>query len=88
LPYDVIEVIARILAEESLVDGNNGMPRTTLARLNRVSKAVHEVTLPALYETTDYFDEWDFDDSVWVENPQGWASTKYGLPLLELPVSD
>jgi hypothetical protein len=76
LPYDVIHIIAQCLAEESLLDGNDGTPRTTLARLNRVSKAVHEATLPVLYETTDYFGKWDFTDSVGLENPKGWAWTK------------
>jgi hypothetical protein len=58
LPYDVIEIVARCLAEETLVADNaylnDETPRTTLAHLNRVSKAVHEVTLAVLYETTDY----------------------------------
>jgi hypothetical protein len=59
LPYDVIEVVARCLAEEAL-EADNGYlddatPRTALARLNRASKAVHEVTLAVLYETTDYY---------------------------------
>jgi hypothetical protein len=72
----VIHVLAQCLAEESLVGDNYRLPRTTLARLNRVSKAVHEVTLPILYETTDYFDEENFDDSVRVENHEGWAWTK------------
>jgi hypothetical protein len=77
LPYDVIEVIARCLAEESLIVPNDGSPRTTLARLNRVSKAVHEVTLPVLYETTDYFYKEDFTESiVKLGNPKGWAWTK------------
>jgi hypothetical protein len=53
LPFDVFEVISQCLAEESLVDGNDGTARMALARLNRVSKEVHEVTLAALYETTD-----------------------------------
>lgn len=57
LPFDVIELIARRLVEECLTDDDYGVPRTTLARLNRVSKSYHEATLAALYETTDYFDE-------------------------------
>lgn len=79
LPYDVIGVIARCLAEESLIKEfryDDETPRTTLVRLNRVSKAVHEVTLPVLYETTDYFYNWQFTKSVRTENPKGWAWTK------------
>lgn len=54
--------------------------RATLARLNRVSKAVHQVTLAALYETTDYFQEEDFTKSVELEDPKGWKWTKWVLP--------
>lgn len=76
LPFDVIEVIAQCLAEESQVDSNDGTAQTALARLNRVSKAVHAVTLAALYETTDYFEKDDFTDSVGPQNSKGWAWTK------------
>jgi hypothetical protein len=75
LPFDIIEVIARCLAAEALEEKNMDA-RATLARLNRVSKAVHQVTLAALYETTDYFEKEDFAKSVKLENPKGWVWTK------------
>jgi hypothetical protein len=75
LPYDVIEVIARCLSKEALVPEYRGA-RAALARLNSVSKAVHEITLPALYETTEYFTEADFNQTVKLENPKGWKYTK------------
>jgi hypothetical protein len=80
LPFDVIEVIAQFLADEARVEGaaHSG---TALARLNRVSKAFHQVTLPALYETTDYYDEEDFSRSVKLEDPKGWKSTRYVFRL-------
>lgn len=77
LPFDVVEVIARILAEDALANDADGLLRATLARLNRVSKAVHEVTTAILYETTDYFNKEDFIKSVAFENPKGWEWTKY-----------
>jgi hypothetical protein len=75
LPFDVIEVIARCLAAEAFEERDLGA-RATLARLNRVSKAVHQVTLAALYETTDYFKKEDFTKSVKLDNPKGWVWTK------------
>jgi hypothetical protein len=80
----VIELIAQCLSEEALVPRSfprYGQARSTLARLNRVSKAVHEVTLAALYETTEYFDELAFSRSVKLEDPKGWKFTKYVIPL-------
>jgi hypothetical protein len=77
LPFDVVEVVARILAENALEDDPGGLLRATLARLNRVSKAVHEVTTAILYETTDYFNKEEFIKSVALQNPKGWEWTKY-----------
>jgi hypothetical protein len=78
LPYDVFEVIAEHLVK---VQGNFGWSfyfgRSTLARLNRISKALHEVTLPLLYAKTEYKTEAAFVKSVSRGTPKGWIHTRY-----------
>jgi hypothetical protein len=48
----------------------------TLGSLNRVSRAVHEVTLPMLYERTRIEYVETFLRAVGSGNSKGWAYTK------------
>ncbi|KAJ9091984.1 hypothetical protein QFC20_007495 [Naganishia adeliensis] len=75
LPYDILEVVSRILADD--VDYDWHSPLQALARLNRTSRAVHEVTLPILYRRTYLDTEEAFKGMVGRENPQGFKHTKY-----------
>lgn len=76
LPYDVIGLVARHLADMLHAEILLGRPRSTLAILNRTSKAVHEVTLPFLYERTEYGSAMDFATSVTRKLSDGWKHTR------------
>jgi hypothetical protein len=77
LPYELIALIARHLADEGGTDSNfDDFQLKTLGRLSRVSRAVHEVTLPMLYERTKIRDAHTFLRAVGGGNPKGWKWTK------------
>jgi hypothetical protein len=70
LPYDVFTIIADFLVGEPPLELYQ---LDTLANLNRVSKAIHELTLPYLYERVDYTDDLHIIAATWNGNPKGWA---------------
>ncbi|KAJ9093159.1 hypothetical protein QFC21_006475 [Naganishia friedmannii] len=89
---DIVSVIANILASER---DNNGarlsvVALRALASLNRVSRALHEVTLPYLYQTTEYTGISDVVRSLETGPPRGWLHIRYlfvqdtALALMEL----
>jgi hypothetical protein len=79
LPYELLGLIAQHLQNEIEVEGFRNLLHT-LANLNRVSRAVHEVTLPYLYHRTAYIHNRSFTCSVLTQSvPKGWKYTKYVL---------
>lgn len=77
LPYELIGLIAQYLQDQIVVEGFRSLLHT-LANLNRVSRAVHEVTLPYLYHRTAYIRNRPFMASVHAYTiPRGWKYTKY-----------
>jgi hypothetical protein len=68
LPYDVICVVAEILAEDDSLK--------SLAHLNVVSRTVHEETLRMLYCRMKLVSEEDFRWFVDKECPKGWQHTR------------
>ncbi|KAJ9094742.1 hypothetical protein QFC21_005900 [Naganishia friedmannii] len=85
LPYDVISLVADVLAEE------DGLLET-LAALNVTSRAVHLATLPILYRRLEIREDDNFRYVVGFELPKGWAYTKYLIvwdaPLAALKMLD
>jgi hypothetical protein len=77
LPYELIGLIAQYLQDEIVLEGFHSLLHT-LANLNRVSRAVHEVTLPYLYHRTAYIRNRPFMASVHAHTiPRGWKYVKY-----------
>jgi hypothetical protein len=76
LPYEVIALIAQQLRDQIEVGGFSfALP--SLAALNRVSKAVHAITLSDLYHRVVY-DSSSFAESVHPKSiPRGWKHVKY-----------
>jgi hypothetical protein len=76
LPYELIEHVAQLLQDEIDVKGT-AFTLQTLAALNRVSKAVHEVTLPHLYRRTLYGSDYSIRERVLPKAmPKGWQYVK------------
>jgi hypothetical protein len=78
LPLDVISLIAEFLTHER-VNGGARLDEDSLralARMNRVSKVVHEITLPYLYKTTDYTETSEVLRSLTLGDPRGWSYTR------------
>jgi hypothetical protein len=79
LPYELIANIAEHLQDDIAKEGLGYSKRTarTLAALNRVSRAVHEVTLPHLYRRVLYTSFTSFAKSVLSKPiPKGWKHVK------------
>jgi hypothetical protein len=79
LPYELIGHIAQLLQDEIDVKGyRTGFELQSLARLNRVSKDVHEITLPNLYRRTLYGSEHSITERIRPSViPKGWQYVKW-----------
>jgi hypothetical protein len=76
LPHELIAHIAQLLKDDIDISGFSYV-LGTLARLNRVSKAVHAITLPYLYHRTVYSSRSSFLRSGRPKSiPGGWKYTK------------
>ncbi|KAJ9091983.1 hypothetical protein QFC20_007494 [Naganishia adeliensis] len=78
LPYDVIALVAELLASET-DDGFDSRAIDALVALNclnRTSRTVHEVTLPFLYEKVLYDSPRSMAASLWQGLPKGFKHTK------------
>jgi hypothetical protein len=91
LPYDIIGLIAELLASESDdgFDNKANVALDALNCLNRTSKTVHEVTMPFLYEKLLYEYSREMAASIWKGLPKFRKAadipSKSTLPRLLVP---
>jgi hypothetical protein len=68
LPYDILNVVAEILAEDGQMQ--------TLARLNVSCRAMQQETVACLYERMSIKEDEDFDYVRGYDLPRGWKHVK------------
>lgn len=77
LSSEIFEMIGQVLANAGCVEGlRNSDAMKALASLNRTCRAIHQITLPILYEKTVYLSEETFGRSLTSKLPDGWVHTQ------------